>query len=366
MNAPRCPAGILLTTIYKHLSVRRLCRKHELVYYGTVTGRHYRSYSSLHPTSGWKICFFGTDDFALSSLQALSRNRIPEHQLVHCVDVVTSSQNSAVGEFSNEHGLSMETSWPVNIEKDKYDIGVVVSFGHLIPERIITAFKYGVVNVHPSLLPRWRGAAPIVHTILHGDRLTGVSVTEILPKRFDIGPVLLQEKYAIPKNYTSVELRRDLAEIGAKLLMNVLSDFERVQKSKVFQNHDGATHAHKISVNISYVDWQNSKVCDVWAKYRALYSIFDLRSYYKNHIIRLLNIVEPTNEEIVILGNVKDIREGTPVFCKTKKILYVRCKDGWIGCQEVVYKKKMSALAFYNGYLTKAENAEEIFTSINS
>ncbi|KAI9336662.1 formyl transferase, partial [Pilaira anomala] len=85
------------------------------------------------------------------------------------------------------------SNWKVPTDK-QYDLGVVVSFGYFIPPHIISAFKYGAVNVHPSLLPKYRGAAPIQHAIMYGDSETGVSVQELDDKEFDAGRILTQEK----------------------------------------------------------------------------------------------------------------------------------------------------------------------------
>lgn len=74
--------------------------------------------------------------------------------------------------------------WPHTGPVGQFDVGVVASFGRLLSEDLILQFPYGVLNVHPSCLPRWRGPAPIVHTVLHGDKVTGVTIMEIRPKRY--------------------------------------------------------------------------------------------------------------------------------------------------------------------------------------
>lgn len=84
-------------------------------------------------------------------------------------------------------------NWKVPTDKS-YDLGVVVSFGYFIPPHIISSFKYGAVNVHPSLLPKYRGAAPIQHAIMYGDEETGVSIQELDDREFDAGRILVQKK----------------------------------------------------------------------------------------------------------------------------------------------------------------------------
>lgn len=95
--------------------------------------------------------------------------------------------------FYTPPGTSSLNNWNVPTDKT-YDLGVVVSFGYFIPPHIISSFKYGAVNVHPSLLPKYRGAAPIQHAILYGDKETGVSVQELDDREFDAGRILTQQK----------------------------------------------------------------------------------------------------------------------------------------------------------------------------
>uniref|UniRef100_A0A8C9N7R5 Mitochondrial methionyl-tRNA formyltransferase n=1 Tax=Serinus canaria TaxID=9135 RepID=A0A8C9N7R5_SERCA len=117
--------------------------------------------------------------------------------------------------------------WPHTGPAGQFDVGVVASFGRLLSEELILQFPYGVLNVHPSCLPRWRGPAPIVHTVLHGDKVTGVTIMEIRPKRFDVGPIIKQEEVAVPPHCTAQELEGMLAKIGANMVKssNCLSNF---------------------------------------------------------------------------------------------------------------------------------------------
>jgi len=107
--------------------------------------------------------------------------------------VVTSFKSPAncVRSYAEKEKLPLQ-KWPIEpSECSKYDLGVVVSFGHLIPASIINGFPNGMINVHASLLPKWRGAAPIIYAIMKGDARTGVSIMKIEPHRFDIGAVSL-------------------------------------------------------------------------------------------------------------------------------------------------------------------------------
>ncbi|XP_023169672.2 methionyl-tRNA formyltransferase, mitochondrial isoform X2 [Drosophila hydei] len=131
-----------------------------------------------------KILFFGTDNFSLPSLKKLHLNNFD-------VSVVTSFKSPAncVRSYAEQQKLSLYR-WPISEEQcAAYELGVVVSFGHLIPLHIINALSRGIINVHASLLPRWRGAAPIMYAIMQGDAKTGITIMKIAPHQFDIGPL---------------------------------------------------------------------------------------------------------------------------------------------------------------------------------
>ncbi|XP_034487637.1 methionyl-tRNA formyltransferase, mitochondrial isoform X2 [Drosophila innubila] len=133
-----------------------------------------------------KVLFFGTDNFSLPSLQKLHQNKVE-------VGVVTSFKSPAncVRSYAELQKLPLYR-WPITAEQcAAYEVGVVVSFGHMIPLPIINAFPSGIINVHASLLPRWRGAAPIIYAIMKGDTKTGVSIMQIQPHHFDIGDEIL-------------------------------------------------------------------------------------------------------------------------------------------------------------------------------
>uniref|UniRef100_A0A673KKU1 methionyl-tRNA formyltransferase n=1 Tax=Sinocyclocheilus rhinocerous TaxID=307959 RepID=A0A673KKU1_9TELE len=170
----------------------------------------------------WRVLFFGSDDFALESLKHLHDSRDDSKAgVIDSLEVVTLSRDAPVRKYAEQHRLPLH-HWPDVDLSAQFDVGVVVSFGCLIKENIINKMPYGVLNVHPSLLPRWRGPAPIFHTILHGDSVTGVTIMQIRPKRFDIGPILQQELYEVPKNCTADELGATLA-VEVKILNSSLS-----------------------------------------------------------------------------------------------------------------------------------------------
>uniref|UniRef100_A0A1A9WRP6 methionyl-tRNA formyltransferase n=1 Tax=Glossina brevipalpis TaxID=37001 RepID=A0A1A9WRP6_9MUSC len=201
---------------------------------------NFRNYGIKTNNSELKLLFFGTDNFSLPTLKMLHRNCRGNTNL----GVVTSFKMPAncVRVYAQQNNLSLY-KWPI-LPNDChfYDIGVVVSFGYLIPISIIEAFRLGMINVHASLLPKLRGAAPIIHAIMNGDIETGVSIMRIEPKRFDVGGIFAQQSVPIKPNMLMPELHKQLAEEGAKLLVKVIKNYPDSFEKVVSQNEDKATY----------------------------------------------------------------------------------------------------------------------------
>ncbi|XP_045929992.1 methionyl-tRNA formyltransferase, mitochondrial [Micropterus dolomieu] len=201
-------------------------------------GRQRRLMSSAGPP--WRLLFFGSDHFAVESLKLLTSSRSSRDGVVESLEVVTLSGEVPVKRFAQQNHLPVH-SWPPDNVDGQFDVGVVVSFGCLLPERLINKFPHGILNVHPSLLPRWRGPAPVFHTIIHGDTVTGVTIMQIRPHRFDVGPILNQEFHQVHENCTAEELGAALATKGAHLLIDTLMTLSDRRAHKREQGQTGAT-----------------------------------------------------------------------------------------------------------------------------
>jgi methionyl-tRNA formyltransferase len=135
------------------------------------------------------------------------------------------------------------------------DVAVVVAYGLILPKPILVAPKHGCLNLHASLLPRWRGAAPVQRAIMAGDRETGVCVMA-MEEGLDTGPVALVERIAITPDVTSGALAERLARLGADLMARALPALERGQLQFRPQSADGATYAKKIDKSEGRIDWR--------------------------------------------------------------------------------------------------------------
>jgi methionyl-tRNA formyltransferase len=227
-----------------------------------------------------RICFLGTPEFALVSLKELAAD---EH--FEIVGVVTQPDRPAgrkmqlspspVKVFSISHHIPVISPDSVkqdlileHIAKWGAEIAVVVAFGQILPQKFLDLFPFGAVNVHGSLLPRWRGAAPIQRAIEAGDQESGVSLQKIV-KELDAGDIIGTRRLALDENITAKELHDKLAVLGAELLKVELMDFIRGNLAPIPQDSQFVTHAKKITKTESEIDWSQSAK-SIHNKIRAL------------------------------------------------------------------------------------------------
>jgi methionyl-tRNA formyltransferase len=163
--------------------------------------------------------------------------------------------------FAEERGLPVMTPEKVGDPKSvnalaalKPDLFVVVAYGQYIPSSVIRLAPKEAINVHPSLLPKYRGSAPIQWTLLNGDQLTGVSIIYLAPK-MDAGDILRQETYPIDSNDTSASLHDKLAEFGAELLLKAVDDIRHDRVARTVQNEDEVVEVRKLSKEDGQIDW---------------------------------------------------------------------------------------------------------------
>jgi len=213
-----------------------------------------------------RVIFMGTPEFAVPALESLVKN---QHEVVSVYTQPPSVSGrgkkvkfSAVHNKANELGLLVRTPANLNnsidideFSKLKPEIVVVVAYGQLLSERILKIPKLGCFNIHASLLPRWRGAAPIHRAIISGDKITGVCIMR-MELGLDTGPIMAKEKTPILHSDTTTNLSQRLAFIGSDMLVKVLIDLKNV--SAVQQSEDGITYAKKIHKEEARIDWSLS------------------------------------------------------------------------------------------------------------
>lgn len=213
-----------------------------------------------------RIVFFGTPEFAVASLRALLRERFTVAGVVTQPDKPQGRSRStlvppAVKLAALEAGLPvLQPARPVgdlflaSLRRLEPDLGVVVAYGHILRREVLELPARGMVNVHASLLPRFRGAAPIQHAILAGDRETGISIMR-MEEGLDSGPVLHRISTPIADGETAGSLTARLATLGAGALVEALSLVAAGAAVAQPQDAEGATYAPKISREIARLDW---------------------------------------------------------------------------------------------------------------
>ncbi|WOI53125.1 methionyl-tRNA formyltransferase [Parvularcula sp. LCG005] len=212
-----------------------------------------------------RLIFMGTPAFAVPSLASLVANG-HEVAAVYTQPPRPAGRGhkltpSPVHAFALEHGLEVRTPENFKASEDREafaalgaEVAVVVAYGLILPRAILEAPELGCINVHASLLPRWRGAAPIQRAIMAGDRHTGVQVMQ-MEKGLDTGPILLSETVPIDPHMTADKLTDHLSHVGAELLPRALAALSRGGIVPHPQSEDGITYASKIDSAEAVVDW---------------------------------------------------------------------------------------------------------------
>jgi len=187
-----------------------------------------------------------------------------------------------------------------NIQHTKPDLIVVVAYGKIIPKDVLDIPAYGALNVHPSLLPRWKGPSPIQYTILHGDKETGVSVM-LMDEKVDHGPILSTKKLKIKnEKFTAKELATRLAEIGADLLIETIPKWTAGEIQPKEQDHSQATHSKILTKEDGHIDWTKPAE-EIERQIRAFTPWPGSFTYWENMRIKITSgyvAADPSSEEL--------------------------------------------------------------------
>jgi len=214
----------------------------------------------------WRIVFFGTPSFAVPTLQSLLDGR---DQVVGIVTQPDREKGrgrkvvfSPVKDLALRYGLN--PLQPVKAKEEAFqqalrdlqpDVMVVVAYGQILPTSVLSIPKYGAVNVHASLLPKYRGAAPIAWAILKGEKVTGVT-TMLLDEGMDTGDILLQKEVPVGDGETCETLHDRLASLGAQLLLETLEKIKAGSIQPLLQDHSKATYAPPLKKEDGHIDWK--------------------------------------------------------------------------------------------------------------
>lgn len=303
-----------------------------------------------------RVVFMGTPDFALPPLQRLLQNKTLEVVAVYTQpDKANRRGNKII--FSPVKQLALEQGIPVyqplslrNAESQAElqalypDMLIVVAYGQILPPEVLAIPTYGAFNIHASLLPKYRGAAPIQRSILAGDQETGVSLMR-LDEGMDTGDVLCQATQRIDEAMDTAALTMALANLGADVLEEVVEDLPKYLEQAQPQDHKQATYADKINKKEGQINWHHPAL-KVRNLVRALHSNPGTYTYFRGKRLKLHKI-----------GEIGDFVSGNPgeVISLSQGKLWLRCGDKSLEIRELQPENKgrMSAQDFINGYQLK-------------
>ena len=216
------------------------------------------------------VLFAGTPEFAARCLETLleSRHRVagvmtqpdrPSGRGLALAPSPVKKLAAARGIQVDQPTSLRDARAQAELKRFGADVIVVAAYGLILPQPVLELSRYGAVNIHASLLPRWRGATPIQRALLAGDRDTGISIMQ-MDAGLDTGPVLMQEKIPILEDDTTGTLHDRLAELGAKLIVQALDALEAGGVNATPQPAEGVTYAAKLDGREARVDWRESAV----------------------------------------------------------------------------------------------------------
>jgi len=303
-----------------------------------------------------KIIFMGTPDFAVPILKSIYESK---HKILEVYTQPPTKknrglkiQNSPIHDFANK--LNIPVRYPISFKDDieiehiktiNPDIIIVVAYGKILPEALLKIEKVLFINIHASLLPKWRGAAPIQRAIMNSDSETGLSIMKVEPK-LDTGPILIQSKIKITKGINYEELSDQMSKLGARLILEALDLIENGKAKFISQNDKDASYAKKIEKVESKINW-NSEAKKVIAKINALHpnpgSWFNLKGLR----IKVIKAIE-----IKAKGEPGEIiNKDFTVACSQNAVQILELKKEG--------KKKITAIEFLRGH--KIEVGSNIF-----
>lgn len=302
-----------------------------------------------------KILFMGTPDFAKESIEALYDAGF------EIIGVVTNPDRpkgrgmkmvaSPVKEYAISKGLKIyqpekiknNVEFIEEIKSQKPDVICVVAYGKILPKEILEIPRLGCINVHGSLLPKYRGAAPIQWAVINGDKTTGVT-TMYMDIGMDTGDMILKEEIEIGPNETTGEVWEKLSKIGGKLLVKTLEQIERGTAPRIKQDNNFSI-APMLDKSMAKIDWNEKTSIEIKNLVRGLNPILGTYSYLNGKKIKIWKV------EVCSQDNVPNVENGTVIKADSKDGLYVKAKDGIIKVLEIQGEnaKKMSIQDFLRG-----------------
>jgi methionyl-tRNA formyltransferase len=290
-----------------------------------------------------KIVFMGTPDFAKESLEALYNAKY------EILAVVTNPDRpkgrgmkmiaSPVKEFALEKGIKIYQPEKVRNNEEfiseikalKPDVICVVAYGKILPKEILEIPSKGCINVHGSLLPKYRGAAPIQWAVLNGDKKTGVT-TMYMDVGMDTGDMILKQETQIGEDETTGELWERLSKIGGDLLVKTLKEIENKTAPRIKQGDD-FTMAPMLDKSMAKIDWENKTALEIKNLVRGLNPIMGAYTFLNGKKIKFWKV--DVAKDIFADGDMEFMKNGTVIVSDKRDGIYIKTKDGILKVLEV-------------------------------
>lgn len=314
------------------------------------------------------ILFMGTPDFAQCSLKEIHE---ANYNIIGVVTNIDKPKGrgmklipSPVKVYAQENNMKIYQPEKIKknqefleeIKKLKPDLICVVAYGKILPQELLDIPKYGCVNVHASLLPKYRGAAPIQWAILNGDKETGIT-TMFMNSGMDTGDIIQTKKIKIDENETTGELWNRMSKIGASLLIETIKQIEQGTVKRISQPEQG-TLAPMLKKEMAKIDWKKSAK-EIKNLVRGLNPIMGAYTMLQNKKIKLWKVQIITEKELTQKFeelkeydyHLKGMESGTVLFSDSKKGLYIKANEGIIQVLEIQGEnsKKMTINEFLRG-----------------
>ena len=311
-----------------------------------------------------KIVFMGTPDFtpdfAEESLKAVYE---AGYEILTVVTNPDRKQGrgmkmsvSPVKKFAEEKGLQILQPEKVRNNEEfiskikdlKPDVICVVAYGKILPKEILDIPKIGCINVHGSLLPKYRGAAPIQWAVLNGDRETGIT-TMYMDVGMDTGDMILKQKVTIGDDETTGELWDRLSKIGGELLVKTLKEIENGTAKRIKQGEDFSL-APMLDKSIAKIDWENKTAREIKNLVRGLNPIMGAYSFINGKKVKFWK-VDVLDDKEIDTENKENLENGTVLISDAKQGLFIKAKDGILKVLEIQGEnaKKMDIASFLRG-----------------
>ncbi len=306
------------------------------------------------------ILFMGTPDFARDSLEAVYNAGY------NILGVVTNPDRpkgrgmklvaSPVKEFAIEKNLKIFQ--PEKVKKNEKfinqikdlnpDVICVVAYGKILPKEILDIPRLGCINVHGSLLPKYRGAAPIQWAVLNGDKTTGVT-TMYMDVGMDTGDMILKQEVDIGENETTGELWDRLSKIGGELLVETLKQIENRTAPRVKQSDDFSV-APMLNKEMAKIDWENKTAQEIKNLVRGLNPIMGAYTFLNGSKIKFWK-VDVANSIDFDVDKIKSLKNGSVIVSDQKQGLFIKTKQGILSVLEIQGEnaKRMSINDFLRG-----------------